>query len=146
MAYSSRSLCSLVTSNLANSCIFNSDEALTQIDGLCVGLLILGELFFRFVIPASDNPTVSQETAFNLIIKNPQDSQRGLFTSGRYAEQQIPWQINDLGWNYNRQYKPNSEVDRPIVAMTGDSQIEGFYVNADQHVPGRLWVMAEGGF
>ncbi|MEE2785832.1 MAG: hypothetical protein VX589_00735 [Myxococcota bacterium] len=111
---------------------------LTKFFAFGLGLFILCELFFRFVIPARESPRVRQEKTFNLIQFDPDHAREGLFTSGRYAEQRAPWAINDLGWNFDREYQPNRKIERPIVAMTGDSQIEGFYVTAQEHILRRL--------
>ena len=65
---------------------------------------------------------------------DPQAEPSGHFTSGRLAQQRSRWRINRLGWNSAYEYTPEEAAGRPIVAITGDSQIEGFYVDHSEHI------------
>ena len=102
-----------------------------------VFLCVLGasaEAFFRWVVPARESPIAKQETDFKLMQYDPEASSTGLFTSGRWAEQRSRWRINKMGWNSEVEYEDNTSKGRPVVAITGDSQIEGFHVELDEHV------------
>ena len=109
------------------------------------GLLALGvlELLLRFVLPARESPIPWQEPDQSLLLYDPSVPD-GLFTSGRLAEQRSPWHINTLGWNAGIEYRPAAERDRPVVAVVGDSQIEGFYVAWPEHIASRLSALSDG--
>lgn len=95
-------------------------------------LLIFLELFFRFVIPASDPPGdffYEDEKLFSF----PTNRETGLYTIGRFAEIKARWQINNMGWNYPIDYYPDEE--KKLIAIIGDSFIEALQVDAEKNYP-----------
>lgn len=91
------------------------------------------ELFFRFVLPACEWPRgVVLETGIRRF-----DRERfteGRFTYGRYCRGGFRWSVNKQGWNSVYEYRKPGERDEPMVAILGDSYLEGFYSNVDEHV------------
>jgi len=108
-------------------------------------LLLFGgvaEVFFRTVIPARESPVIRQESASNLMQYDPDVQADGLFTSGRWAQQRSRWHINHQGWNSPTNFLADAEREQPAVVITGDSQIEGFYVDGSEHLINRLQAKA----
>jgi lysophospholipase L1-like esterase len=63
----------------------------------------------------------------------------GVFTVGRFAEQQARWHINNAGWASDIDYLPPEQRTLPLIAIIGDSYIEGFAVDPNENVGARLW-------
>jgi hypothetical protein len=62
-------------------------------------ILLLLEVLFRTVIPASEFPmNVFDEK--DKIWKYSNEKNTGLHTIGKFAEIQAKWRINNMGWNY----------------------------------------------
>jgi len=99
-------------------------------------LLLLLELFFRFIIPAAEIP----QAFFNeneLIYKFDTTAKReGLYTIGKTAQEKGHWRINNYGWNSSIDYV--SQRDKKLIAIIGDSQIEAFQVDVDKSYPSLL--------
>ena len=90
------------------------------------------ELFFRFVIPASDTPRgyfCDDEKMF--FFNNTRET--GLITIGRFAEIKTRWRINNMNWNYPIDYYPVQ--DKKLITVIGDSYIEAFQVDVDKNYP-----------
>ena len=92
------------------------------------------EVVFRWVVPARETPLVRQAPQSGLIQFDPQGPREGVFTSGRWAQQQSRWRINGQGWNHPDDYQADSKRTQRVLAVTGDSQMEGFYVDASEHL------------
>lgn len=105
--------------------------------------LLALEGFFRWVVPAREPPVPWQEPDFGLMLFQ-QEPNEGLFTSGRWAQQRSRWHINRLGWNAGIEYLPADQRGRPAVAVIGDSQGEGFYVEWEEHIAARLTALSRG--
>ena len=95
-------------------------------------LLILLELFFRIVIPATDPPMgfFDEEERMYCFSNQKED---GLITIGRFAQIKARWHINNEHWNYPVDY--TSVDDRSLIAVIGDSYIEAFQVDAEEQYP-----------
>lgn len=93
----------------------------------------VAELFFRFVLPASDYPAVAY--ASEVIRYRP--NQQGVYRMR--AEIAAPFRINAQGWNANR---PSYAIDKPAgalrVAIIGDSFVEAFQVPVDASLAEQL--------
>lgn len=100
--------------------------------GVFFGLVT--EAFFRWGLPAREIPTAWQGGELRVKRYDPEGPRDGVFTSGRYAQQRSPWHINAQGWNSAVDYVADSDRDKPVVAVLGDSQIEGFYVSYEEHL------------
>lgn len=99
-----------------------------------ISALIVLELFFRFALPASHWPRgVFTESGIRKFDSGSFSA--GRFTYGRYCRGRYRWQINSQGWNSVFEYRSSAERNgNPMVAILGDSYLEGFYSDADQHI------------
>ena len=104
--------------------------------GLIFGCV--AELFFRFVIPASDPPFLLQDPEFNIVRCDTSKKREGNYTSGRLAQSCSRYRINNYGWNNINDYAPKAPGRKPVIAICGDSYIRGFAVNAANHVSAAL--------
>ena len=104
--------------------------------GLFFCFFIAGtELFYRWVMPARQSPLPSYESVFKLRNFDHQKTPSGFFSSGRWIQQRSHWTINSWGWNSSVEYCSDAERNgQSVVVFSGDSQIEGFYVNEDEHM------------
>jgi hypothetical protein len=96
-------------------------------------LFIILELFFRFVIPAS-NPPLTVYNHEEQLTHYSNNKPRGVVTVGKFAEIRSKWTINNSGWNYPIDYLNAREV-KPLIAVIGDSFIESFHVDSDESYP-----------
>ena len=99
--------------------------------------ILLGEIFFSFVVPASHQPwgyydPVDQMYRFEI------GQRTGVYTIGKFAEQRGRWRINNAGWNSAVDYFPRNQRQKPLIALIGDSYIEAFQVNIEDSMAGRL--------
>ena len=97
-----------------------------------VVMLLLLELFFRFVIPATD-PPMSRFDEEERIYSFSSERETGRTTFGRFAGIKARWRINNMGWNYPVDYHPVREGK--LIAVIGDSYIEAFQVDIDESYP-----------
>jgi hypothetical protein len=100
--------------------------------------MISAEAFFRWGIPARESPIPAMTPESQLRNFSPHHQREGLFTSGRRAEQRSRWQVNQWGWISHREYLPDAERKHGVVVFSGDSQVEGFYVDPDAHMSAQL--------
>jgi hypothetical protein len=103
-------------------------QFLIRITVFALTLIVFLEIFFRFVIPASDQPFYYQDTEYRVLRFDTNQNRSGLFTDGRTAQIRAGWNVNDAGWNANIEYFPRSQREKLMVAVIGDSYIEGFYI------------------
>lgn len=101
---------------------------------LAVCVLVL-ELVFRFLVPASDPPMgwFAEEPA---VYRFATDRESGLVTTGPFARQRARWRINNEGWNSPVDYSRSRT--RPLVAVIGDSYVEAFQVDTNKTYPSLL--------
>jgi len=97
-------------------------------------LAITGEIFFRTVILASDQPLVVQEDEYKLMRFDPNLGSDGIYTSGRFSLIRAPWHVNNHGFIADIDYQPISEKDKPRILVVGDSFITGFIIPWEDHV------------
>lgn len=96
-----------------------------------IGLLL--EIFFRFLLPASEWPRgVFSDSDIRRF--DSTSFTEGKFTYGRYCNGGFEWSINNAGWNSIFIYESEIRRGMPMVAIMGDSYLEGFYSNVEQHV------------
>jgi hypothetical protein len=98
--------------------------------------VLLVELLFRFVIPAAEVPTRHFDRNERMLVFDTKGPREGLFTRGRFAQVRGHWRINDWGWNSEIDYLPAGErpADRPLVAIIGDSYVNGFQVDPEDNL------------
>ena len=98
-----------------------------------IGLLIVLELFFKFILPAADWPRgVILDSSIRRF--DSESFSAGNFSYGRYCKGRFAWSINDSGWNSIYVYEEAHIRNLPMVAILGDSYIEGFYSDVDEHI------------
>jgi len=97
------------------------------------GLFIIFELFFGFVLPASEWPRgVILDSSIRRF--DSKSFTEGKFTYGRYCQGGFSWSINNGGWNSIFDYQNKIDREMPMIAILGDSYIEGFYSNVHEHI------------
>ena len=94
----------------------------------------VGEVWFRTVMPSCDTPEYYQDAEWSIQRYDPALSPEGEFSFGRLTRGRVPWRVNNDGWISAIDYVGRADRDRPMVALLGDSQIEGFYTPMDQHI------------
>ena len=99
---------------------------------------LVAEVCFRWGLPARETPLVRQEPVSRLIQFDPAGPRDGVFSSGRWAQQRARWHVNAQGWNNLIDLQSDTDRERPAVVITGDSQIEGFYIDPEAHLIRRL--------
>lgn len=114
---------------------------------VAVFLLVFGmvaEVWFRTVMPASETPFSYQREPATMYRFDPRQSTTGLFTYGRLCRPGGEWRVNDAGWNSAVEYVSTDERQEPMIALLGDSFIEGHYTDVDEHVDSYLPGMLPG--
>ena len=97
---------------------------------IIITFLIL-ELVFHFLILSCELPDVIYDKE-NKIIKY-KENQTGFFSIGKFPSKGYEWKINNEGWNNKNNYYEAKNKFR--VAVIGDSYVEAFQVNVDEHYP-----------
>lgn len=89
------------------------------------------ELFFRYVIPASEIPNAYSEPTYGVLEYDPNGRTEGTYTIGRFAQQRGRWRINNYGWNSEIDYETRTTRGggKPLIAIIGDSYVEAFQVD-----------------
>ena len=78
-------------------------------------------------LPASDGPYTVFDKASNILKFDGSKQSDGLGTAGNLAQRKSKWHINNMGWNCGYDYSTHN--NKPIVAVIGNSYIEGFIVD-----------------
>lgn len=100
---------------------------------LCIFILFLEFVAFRFILIASDIPRI--DFADGLVKYKP--NQKGIYRIK--DEINAVYKINANGWNSaNDQYFINKPVDRFRIAIVGDSYVEATEVNFDESLAEKL--------
>ncbi len=94
-------------------------------------LFLILELFFRFVIPAS-NPPLTEFYEKDKLIAYSTKRKDGIFTAGKTAKVRTRWHINNRGWNYPADYE---KTDKKLIAIIGDSFVASNELNCDEYFP-----------
>lgn len=103
---------------------------------VALSIFLLLELTFRFIIPAGEMPKFFYDEEDQILKLDPHQRRTGLYTMGNMAQQRSRWRVNNLGWNSNIDY--NNHHDKPLIAIIGDSYIEGFQVNPENNIANKL--------
>ncbi|HEY3295215.1 MAG TPA: hypothetical protein VGL38_07240 [bacterium] len=96
--------------------------------------LVVGELFFRTVVPAGNTAFRVHDPEFGILIYDTTSMREGFFTAGRFAQQKAVWHVNNYGWRSAWNYLPPSPSRKPVIALIGDSYIAGFHVSEQDHI------------
>jgi hypothetical protein len=101
-----------------------------------VASLLLFELCFRFLIPAAQVPWRYFDPEERMMRFDVEGPREGVFTRGRFAQVRGRWRINERGWNSEIEYVPAQArpPGRPLVAIIGDSYVNGFQVDLEQNL------------
>ena len=105
---------------------------------------VLAEVWLRTVIPASQTPLSYQQDPSTVFRYDPHGPTAGHISHGRLCRDRGAWHVNAAGWNSEVDYQAAASRGRPLVALFGDSYIEGFYTDVDEHVDTYLPEMLPG--
>ncbi len=94
----------------------------------------VGEVWFRVVTPACETPNYVNEAEWKIMRYDTAGPREGLWTVGRLAARGGEWRVNNDGWISAVDYTPGAGRDRFLVALLGDSYIEAFLTDANDHV------------
>jgi len=100
----------------------------------CLVLALVAEVFFRTVVPATSLPGGYMDPADEIFRFDATWVTEGTNTHGRFGLRPAAWRVNNAGWNSLVDYASAAEKTRPRVAVLGDSFIEGFPTDVDDHV------------
>lgn len=100
--------------------------------------LLLGELFFRFVIPAGDAPYQVLDQQFFVKHYDTQKAVDGQYAFDRLSKERPRWHINSAGYNCLREYEAPYPGRKPVVTVIGDSYVQGFHVGVTRTVTADL--------
>lgn len=112
-------------------------KVIVRIFLFCVILCLLSEFTFRFLIPAPELPYAYFDTTYQ-IIRYDTSVDRGWYTNDRLGITKTAWHINNAGWNSDEPYNEANKRLKPLIAIVGDSYIEGFLVDAKDHLASQL--------
>lgn len=103
----------------------------------CLVVLVFLELFFRFVVPASDRPYAVFDPTWKLLRYETTRGTRGFYTAGHLAQLRSPWRVNNHGWTSEIDYQPEKS-GKTRIAIIGDSFVEAFQVAPKDNFGGVL--------
>ena len=112
-----------------------------------VFVLVFGavaEVWLRTVMPACETPVNYQQEPATISRFDPHGPTSGLYTIGRLCLRGGEWRVNNAGWISSFDYVSAAERRRPLIALFGDSYIEGFLTDTDQHIDAYLPKMLPG--
>jgi hypothetical protein len=106
--------------------------------------LVVAEVWLRTVMPACETPVNYQRDPATITRYDPQGPSPGLYTVGRRCRRAGEWRINNAGWNSAVDYLAGADREKPLIAIFGDSYIEGFLTDDNEHVDAYLPKMLPG--
>lgn len=109
---------------------------------LLVSALICELIVFRLILPATQFPQWYFDTAHQMLRYDSAVGTTGLLTRGPLARQRTHFRVNNYGWNSEIDYVPNPP--QPLIAIIGDSFIEGFSVDPENSISAHLRKMLDG--
>jgi hypothetical protein len=98
-------------------------------------LICLVELTLR-LLPASDGPYTTFDPRFALLKYDSRKQTDGYQTAGNLAQRRTRWHVNRQGWNSPYDYPP--EARKPVLALVGNSYVEGMTQDLGQGLEGLL--------
>jgi len=99
---------------------------------------VVAEVWLRTVMPACETPVPYQQQPSTIYRFDPHGPTSGLYSVGRLCLRGGEWHVNNAGWNSGVDYASVAERKRPLIALFGDSYIEGFLTDTDQHIDAYL--------
>lgn len=107
-------------------------------------ILIGLELFFRFGMHAKELPRCNQDLVTNIFNYDTSWVREGTNTWGALCKPQGHWRINNNGWNSIFDYSSREDLDRPRIAILGNSYLEGFTADVESLVDAELYRLLKG--
>lgn len=101
-------------------------------------LFIILELFFRFVIPAAEKPIAYFDEKNALLRSDEKRRTEGTYTMGKLSQIKANWHINNCGWNSMIDYYHNTNSDKKLICIIGDSYIRALQVDVDNNIASLL--------
>ncbi len=95
-------------------------------------VFIVLEVFFRVGLPARQYPMSNMDS--ETLIRSYQSSTQGLFSYGALCKGRFAWRINPQGWNSLYDYNERLNRTNPMVALIGDSYLEGYWSDLNDHI------------
>jgi hypothetical protein len=95
--------------------------------------LVVAEGWLRYVTPASEQPAYRQDRQTLVYNADPSVARSGLATEGRIPHRLSRWHVNDAGWLSPFRYAKR-QPGSALVALFGDSYVQGLSVPQDQHL------------
>lgn len=92
------------------------------------------ELFFRFVVPASQHPLTIYDSAYQIELYDSLRQVSGLYVYGRTADVRGRWKVNNYGWVSEVPFEAAERRSKPMVAIIGDSYVENLYCDVQDHL------------
>lgn len=99
-------------------------------------IILVFETAFRF-LPTCSTPRQVFEQDFNFWRFDPNGQKHGIFSKGPLFRNPADWRINNEGWNSDIDYARSGRF-KPLIAVIGDSYIEGLNINPDTNVVSKL--------
>lgn len=106
----------------------------SKVFGFLAIFLLIAEFTFRFVVTAPELPYAYFDEHYRIIRYDASIAETGYYTTDRLGIEKTTWYINSTGWNADEEYVPSNKRTKPLVAIIGDSYIEGFSVDQKHHL------------
>lgn len=100
--------------------------------------ILLLELIFRFAFPTTQIPYGYFDTDHNIYRFDTEGPRSGRRTFGATAHYGIDWEVNNAGWISSIDYLPKKERNKKLMALIGDSYIEGMSIDNKNHAGAQL--------
>ena len=98
----------------------------------------VAEVWTRTVTPSCDVPLSYLETSDSIFRYDPSGPARGTWTIGRFGRRTGEWRVNNHGWISTLDYEEGEPAGSPTIALLGDSYVEGFLTDVDEHIDAYL--------
>ena len=106
-------------------------------------LIIVLELVFRFIIPASQQAFYSYDPDDQIVHLDMEGPREGMAAWGRLGEHRARWRVNNYGWNSAVDYVSFDRQERPVISIIGDSFVEAFQANVENNIAAELKKLVE---
>jgi len=108
---------------------------LLTVPSIILILIFFEVIVFRYLIPAASLPYIYFDAKDQILKYDQRIENKGVYTTGLFAQQRAWWHINNDGWNSAIDYSLNHK-DKPLIAIIGDSYIEAFQVDPQKSIVG----------
>ena len=107
-------------------------------------LLFAIELFFHFGMHAREYPRGIQDSVMNVSYFDNSWVPEGVGSFGPLCKPMGHWRINNAGWNSVFDYSEREDHNRPRVVILGNSYIEGWAADVEEHLDAELYNLFNG--